>query len=187
MTVTTQEDLRKAAKEVADEYQLPIGTVTGSMKRAKNVTSKTFGITVLDGYDEDGRPLLSVSNLIYRNTPIPTECTEQYATITAKQQIVVVELVENSYDAPEKGMAETFVDLEQVTPLWNGELPVKPDLPIYSPIEVTFRVDANGRLFIIAYDPASGGKIQKAIPELDSQAATKMLEVTKRTTGLIVE
>jgi len=181
LTVATQEDLRNAAKQVADEYQLPIGTVTGSMKRAKNVTSKTFGITVLDGYDEDGRPLLSVSNLIYRNTPIPTECTEQYATITAKQQIVVVELVENSYD---EGMV---VDVDQTTALWNGELPVKPDLPIYSPIDVTFRVDANGRLFIIAYDPASGGKIQKAIPELDSQAAARMLEVTKRTTGLIVE
>jgi len=181
LTVATQEDLRNAAKQVADEYQLPIGTVTGSMKRAKNVTSKTFGIMVLDGYDQDGRPLLSVSNLIYRNTPIPTECTEQYATIAAKQQIVVVELVENSYDEG------AVVDVDQTTALWNGELPVKPDLPIYSPIDVTFRIDANGRLFIIAYDPASGGKIQKAIPELDSQTAAKMLEVTKRTTQLIVE
>jgi len=161
--------------------------VTNSMKRAKNVTSKTFGITVLDGYDEDNRPLLSVSNLIYRNTPIPTECTEQYATIAAEQQIVVVELVENSYDVPAKGVPEPFVDLEQTTVLWNGELPIKPDLPIYSPIDVTFRIDENGRLYIVAYDPASGGKIEKAIPEMDSQTAERMLEVTKRTTQLIVE
>ena len=157
------------------------------MKRAKNVTSKTFGIMVLDGYDDDGRPLLSVSNLIYRNTPIPAECTEQYATIAAKQQIVVVELVENSYDASEKGTPEPFVDVDQTTSLWNGELPVQSDLPIYSPIDVTFKVDVNGRLFIVAYDPASGGKIQKAIPELDAQTAANMLEVTKRTTALIVE
>ena len=187
LTVATQEDLRNAAKEVAEEYQLPINTVTGSMKRAKNVTSKTFGIMVLDSYDEDGRPHLTVSNLIYRNTPMPAECTEQYATIAAKQQVVVVELVENSCDAPEKGMMEQLVDVDQTTSLWNGELPIKPDLPIYSPIDVTFRVDVNGRLFIIAYDPASGGKIQKSIPEMDDQKVTAMLEVTKRTTALVVE
>jgi len=187
LTIATQEELRNAAKQVADEYQLPINTVTNSMKRARNVTSKTFGITVLDGYDEDGRPLLSVSNLIYRNTPIPTECVEQYATIADKQQIVVVELVENSCDAPAKGEVEPFVDLDLTTSLWNGELPVKPDLPMYSPIDVTFKVDANGRLFIVAYDPASGGKIQKAIPELDAQAAERMIEITKHTTQLTVE
>jgi len=181
LTTATTEELKNAAKQVADEYQLPINTVTGAMKRAKNVTSKTFGITVLDGYDEDGRPLLSVSNLIYRNTPLPAECTEQYATIAAKQQVVVVELVENSYD---KG---AVVDLEQTTSLWNGELPVQADLPIYSPIDVTFRVDADGRLFIIAYDPASGKKIQKAIPEMDAQTAARMLAVTKHTTQLVVE
>jgi len=188
LTVATQEDLRNAAKQVADEYQLPVSTVTSSMRRAKNVTSKTFGIMVLDGYDEENRPLLSVSNLIYRNTPIPTECTEQYATIAAKQQIVVVELVENSCDAPAPGSPfAPVVDVDQTTTLWNGELPIQPDLPIYSPIDVTFRVDVNGRLFIIAYDPASGGKIQKAIPEMDAQTAANMLEVTKRTTTLIVE
>ena len=187
LTAATQDDLRNAAKQVADEYQLPIKTVTSSMKRARNVTSKTFGITVLDGYDEDGRPLLSVSNLIYRNTPIPTECTEQYATIAAKQRIVVVELVENSYDAPTKGEAEPLVNLDLTTSLWNGELSVKPDLPIYSPIDVTFRIDVDGRLHLIAYDPASGGKIQKTIPEMDSQTADRMLAVTKHTTGLIVE
>ena len=187
LTVATQEDLHHAAKEVADEYQLPIVSVTGSMRRARNVTSKTFGIMVLDGYDDHNRPLLSVSNLIYRNTPIPTECTEQYATIADKQQIVVVELVENSCDAPENGAPESFVDIDQTVSLWNGELPVRPDLPIYSPIDVTFKIDVNGRLFIVAYDPASGGKIQKAIPELDSLAEARMLEVTKRTTELVVE
>ena len=142
---------------------------------------------VLDGYDDHNRPLLSVSNLIYRNTPIPAECTEQYATIADKQQIVVVELVENSCDAPESGAPESFVDIDQTVSLWNGELPVRPDLPIYSPIDVTFKIDVNGRLFIVAYDPASGGKIQKAIPELDSLAEARMLEVTKRTTALVVE
>ena len=187
LTTATQDDLQKAAKQVAAEFQLPIRTVTDAMKRAKNVTSKTFGITVLDGYDEDGRPLLSVSNLIYRNTPYPAECTEQYATIAPKQQIVVVELVENSCDAPAKGEPEPFVDLEQTTSLWNGELPIKPDLPIYSPIDVTFRIDADGRLHIIAYDPASGGKIQKSIPEMDSHTAARMLEVTRRTRELCVE
>ncbi|MDR1492427.1 MAG: Hsp70 family protein [Planctomycetaceae bacterium] len=178
-------DVAAAAEQVAAENGYSLEVVTNALKRAKNVSSKTFGITVLDGYDEKGNPQLSVSNLIYRNTPLPAEKTEQYATIAANQTIVVVELVENSCDAPRQGQQEPVIALEETASLWNGELPVKPNLPQYSPIDVTFRIDENGRLIIIAYDPASGGKLEKSIPDQDHFSTAQA--ATKRCRDLIVE
>ncbi|GHT21140.1 molecular chaperone DnaK [Planctomycetales bacterium] len=176
-----------AAKQVADENGYTLEVVSNATKRAKNVASKTFGITVLDGYDDENRPILSAANLIYRNTPLPAEVTEQYATIARNQTIVVVELVENSCDAPPKGQPEQAVDLAETTALWNGELPVKPGLPQYSPIDVTFRIDENGRLIIIAFDPASGGKLYKAIPELDEAKSRELETVSQKSRELTVE
>ncbi|MDR1384805.1 MAG: Hsp70 family protein [Planctomycetaceae bacterium] len=178
-------DVTMAAKQVAEENSYSLDIVKNSLKRAKNVSSKTFGITILDGYDEDGRPLLSFSNLLYRNTPLPAEKTEQYATIAANQTTVVIELVENSCDAPRQGEQEPIIALEETTSLWNGELPVQPNLPQYSPIDVTFRIDENGRLTISAYDPASDKKLEKSIPDQDMSLTAQA--ATKRSLELIVE
>ncbi|MDR2641162.1 MAG: Hsp70 family protein [Planctomycetaceae bacterium] len=189
LTVETAspEELEVASKQVADENNYTLEVVTNATKRAKNVSSKTFGITVLDGYDAKGQPLLSVSNLIYRNTPLPAERSEQYATIADKQQIVVVELVENMSDAPLPGQPEPVVNLDSTESLWNGELPVKPNLPKYSPIDVTFRIDENGRLTLIAYDPASNGKLEKTIPEQNADTQANMEKVTLLSRALIIE
>ena len=189
LTVDTAspDEMLLATRQVAEESGYLPETVGNAAKKATNVTSKTFGITVLDGYDDDGRPILSVSNLIHRNTPLPAQCKEQYATIADKQSIVVVELVENSCDAPNPNQAETMIPLEETTSLWNGELPVKPDLPKYSPIDITFQIDENGRLHLIAYDPASGQMLRKSIPEQDARQQAAMETVTAHSRELIVE
>jgi molecular chaperone DnaK (HSP70) len=181
----TPADWAAASKQVADEFGYTLETVSNAKKRARNVSSKTFGITVLDGYDATNKPQLSASNLIYRNTPLPAERTEQYATIADKQLIVVVELVENSMDAPSGGQSEPVIPLEEMATLWKGELPVMPNLPKYSPVDVTFRIDENGRLLIVAYDPASGGKLVKVIPEEDK--STNALVVTEKSKALVIE
>jgi molecular chaperone DnaK (HSP70) len=189
LTVETasSEELKAASKLVADENGYTLEIVTNATKRARNVVSKTFGITVLDGYDAKGQPQLSVSNLIYRNTLLPAECSEQYATIADKQQIVVVELVENMSDAPSPGQPEPIISLDNTTSLWKGELPVKPNLPKYSPIDVTFRIDENGRLILTAYDPASNGKLEKAIPDQNADTQAVMEKVTLHSRALLVE
>ncbi|MDR3232269.1 MAG: Hsp70 family protein [Planctomycetaceae bacterium] len=176
-----------AVKQVADENGYSLEVVSNSMTRAKNVASKTFGITVLDGYKENNTPLLSVSNLIYRNTPLPAEVTQQYATIAKDQRVVIVELVENSLDVPPADAPEQIVDLDLTTALWAGELPVQPNLPQYSPLDVTFRINADGQLIISAFDPASGGKLYKAIPEIDEAKKREIELVSQKSRELTVE
>jgi molecular chaperone DnaK (HSP70) len=144
-----------AAMVGSEKYKIP----------TKNVASKTFGITVLDGYNADHTPILSVCNLIYRNTTLPFEKTEKFATIADDQQIVVVELLENNIDAPNVNSVESKETPDGMNVLWNGELPLKPDMPKHSKIDVTFRIEKDGRLFAKAYDPETGNYIDKIIPE----------------------
>ncbi|MGL6225182.1 MAG: Hsp70 family protein [Thermoguttaceae bacterium] len=187
LETATAQDLQSVSQSLVDEYQYSLEVVRGAMKRTQNVSSKTFGIMVLGDYDESGRPVLSVSNLIYRNTPLPIECKAQYATIADQQSIVIIELIENSCNAPIPPQEEPSVSLEETTTLWKGELPIKPDLPKYSPIDVTFQMDEEGRLSLLAYDPASGGMLRKTIPEQDRQMLAVMNQVTEKTRELVVE
>ena len=136
----------------------------------RNVSSKTFGITVLDGYDSNQVPQLSVTNLVYRNTSLPVEVSEQFGTIAENQKIIVVELVESNHDKPENGDEESIIDIKEVNPLWAGDLLIQPGLPKNSLVDITFRININGQLEISAYDPASGNKIYKAIPEVNVDA-----------------
>jgi molecular chaperone DnaK (HSP70) len=176
-----------AKKQVADENGYSLEVVSNATKRARNVASKTFGITVLEGYDANNQPQLAVSNLIYRNTPLPAEFKTRFATITKDQQQVIVELVENSVDAPSAGSPEQVIELDGTTALWAGDLPVQPNLPQYSPVEVSFRINENGQLLISAYDPASGGKLHKAIPELDEAKSRELEIVSQKSRELTVE
>jgi molecular chaperone DnaK (HSP70) len=179
--------LDAAKKQVADENGYTLESVNNAIKRARNVTSKTFGITVVESYDANNQPQLACNNLIYRNTPLPVEVKTQYATIAKDQQIVVVELVENGEDAPPTGSPEQVIALERTTTLWNGDLPVKPNLPQYSPVDVTFRINENGQLIIEAFDPASGGKIRKAIPEIDNTKKQELDIISQKSRELVVE
>ena len=180
-------ELKEAEKKVAEEHGYQLEIVSRATTKARNVSSKTFGIVVLDDFDDKGNPKLTVSNLIYRNTPLPAECKQTYATITNNQKMVVVELVENMCDAPLQGMAEPVVEVSDSVSLWDGDLPIQPGLPIHSPIEVTFRIDEDGRLTLIAYDPASGGKLEKHLPEKSAEYELESRKVTERSRALVVE
>jgi molecular chaperone DnaK (HSP70) len=187
LETASQAELRDAEKKVAEEQGYQLEIVSRATARAVNVSSKTFGIVVLDNFDDKGNPLLTVSNLIYRNTPRPAERKQTYATIAPNQRMVVVELMENMCDAPAEGMPEPIVPVSDSVSLWDGDLPIQPGLPIHSPIEVTFRIGEDGRLCLIAFDPASGGKLEKHLPEKSADYEQETRKVTERSRALVVE
>ena len=183
----SQAELKEAGQKVAEEHGYTLEIVSRAMTKARNVSSKTFGIVVLDDFDAKGSPQLAVSNLIYRNTPLPAESRQTFATIADNQNMVVIELVENMCDSPAEGMPEPIVEMADTVSLWDGDLPIKPRMPVYSPIEVTFRIDENGHLSLIAYDPASGGKLEKSLPEKSAQYEQELQKVTEKSRDLIIE
>ena len=91
----TEEEKRKAVLLVADETGVAPEIVQEAMREVRNVSSKTFGLVSVDSSDRE-----VVSNIIYRNTPIPYESTRTFYTMVDNQTGVHIRLMENMSDAP---------------------------------------------------------------------------------------
>lgn len=93
----SESEKRAAVEKVAEETGYSTAVVSGALRNIRNVSSKTFGFVAL----ETDTNIEKVSNMIYRNTPIPCEYTTLFFTVVKNQISVLVELMENMSDAPQ--------------------------------------------------------------------------------------
>jgi molecular chaperone DnaK (HSP70) len=162
--------LREAQKQVAGKFALPAATVEkASGTKITNVTSKTFGIVSLvqvslpstarsisttatsathSSSAAGERRVEMVVNLIKRNDPVPADVTQTFGTVEDDQRTVEVRLMENL------DLRET-TDPASATEIGKAELKMPPRLPAGSPIQVTFRLNDQGRLEVEATEPTS--------------------------------
>jgi molecular chaperone DnaK (HSP70) len=89
-----------------------------------------------------------VANLIKRNQKVPADVTQQFYTLEHDQQNVLVQLMENS-------SLQDSEELGNSTKLSEGTLPLPPGMPADTPIEVTFKLNNQGRLEVTAIEPKS--------------------------------
>ena len=138
-------------------------SVADALKTVFNVASKSFGTSAIPREKPELGPRLY--NLIYRNTRIPMEVTQSFATICDNQERVSFDVLENSADKPvgdaEIAKVNRFgIEVLEGTELWKDELPLPPGMKKDSELQVTFAMDANGLLKVICRDPKSGRKIE---------------------------
>lgn len=115
-------------------------------QQVKNVASKSVGLVVVDRSHESG---LQVSFLIRSNaTTLPASGKSTFFTAENNQDGAHIRVMEQS------GQAES-PRVEHNTPLVDDELPLPPNLPQNSPIEISFSLTDDGRLEITALDPNS--------------------------------
>ena len=150
------------AKQQLVEEGYSLESVADALKTVFNVASKSFGTSAIPREKPELGPRLY--NLIYRNTRIPMEVTQSFATICDNQERVSFDVLENSADKP-VGDAEIEVnrfgiEVLEGTELWKDELPLPPGMKKDSELQVTFAMDANGLLKVICRDPKSGRKIE---------------------------
>lgn len=124
-----------------------IGRLLG-LVRTSNVNAHSLGVVA-----EDRKGRKRVVRLIPRNTRLPAQKEKCFATVTENQKRVVVQIVE--------GESESVEDCVQIGTCLIESLPA--GLPMGSPIEITFRYDGSGRLFVQAVHLTSGAWAQTSI------------------------
>ncbi|KAG8714264.1 ATPase with role in protein import into the ER [Ceratobasidium sp. 395] len=105
-----------------------------------DVCSFTLGIKTTGG---------AFNQLVARNTPIPVQKSELFSTATDNQRTVLIEVLQE-----DPNLAEP---LGPYVPLGTFRLTgIPPSVRGVPQIQVTFDIDANGLLTVVAYDKDSG-------------------------------
>jgi molecular chaperone DnaK (HSP70) len=141
---------------VAEDTGYSLSDVQRSRIRIKNVTSKSFGIIAHDSNDQE-----VVFNLILKNTDVPTNITKTFGTAIDDQEAVSIQIMENESN-------ETIAPPEQALVIGTAVLNLPPGLSADTPIDITFKMNEEGRLEITAIEPTASRRTVRAIMKTTS-------------------
>lgn len=181
-TGKTEEEVQQEHLEIPDEIAQEVAFDTGftlaAVKRSKvtirNVVSKSFGVVALNPDHKE-----VVVNLILKNTTVPADVTERFGTHEAKQETVEIRIMENE-------VSDKNLEPEQAIEIGTAILDLPPNLPAQSPIDITFRLNEEGRLEMTAVEVTEARKVSVTI-ETSSVIQGEALEEAKaRSQNLII-
>ncbi len=160
----------RAERAVADELgmRLPALKKLNDM-RVTNVVSHSFGVVAVK--DEASGLVEFISNLVLAQEPLPAKRTREYGTLVDNQREVHLRIMEST------ARADEIDDLDEGSEVGDAMLPMAPNLPANSPIEVTFELNTQGRLHITGKDLATGGRTVTAT--IETNRALNEEEVAK--------
>jgi molecular chaperone DnaK len=144
-----------AQREVATAHGLALAGLKQIVERSiVNVASKSFGIVTTE---DDAARREYVTNLVAADDQVPCEVSQQFHTLDEGQTDIELRVMENQIRTGSGGR----VELAQCPPLPLGtaELTFARALPKGSPVEVTFRLAADGCLTLHARDLTTGREI----------------------------
>lgn len=149
------EEVREAAERtVAAQHGLALpGLRNLARTRVENVTSKSFGIVVMDPDVDDER----VNNLVVVNDSVPRTANKQFVTFADNQDGVTLRCMENTEAL---GADDALLMLESSTEVGVTELKFARSLPQGSPIEVTFSLAEDGLLAVHGKDLTTNQEIE---------------------------
>lgn len=158
--------IEKAAKKVADDTGYTLAAVKASNIRVVNVVSKSFGVVT---YNNEGNQV--IYNLIIKNSEVPAEFRERFGTHEENQENVLIKVVENE-------LSDRIVALEYGKEIGEAELILPENLPGNSPIDITFRLNEEGRLEITGIEAVEKREVKASI-ETSSVIKGEELEEAK--------
>ncbi len=142
--------LEEVEQLVAEDTGYSVEDVRKSKVKIQNVTSKSFGIIAHDSKDEE-----VVFNLILKNTNVPNVITKTFGTAIDDQEAVSIKIMENN-------SSETIAPPEQAIVIGTAILNLPPGLEADTPIDITFKINEEGRLEITAIEPTESRRTVKA-------------------------
>ncbi|NLF67671.1 MAG: Hsp70 family protein [Candidatus Anammoximicrobium sp.] len=125
-----------------------------------NVNSHTLGVL---GIDLESR-LTRRKVMIPRNTPLPASVTRKFQTSKDGQKDVIIPVVEGGTDTGE--------GCTHIGRLAVADLP--PDLPVGTPVRVTFQYGQDGRLTVRATLPAAGREAQLTLERASGMSEAEL-------------
>ena len=146
--VITLEDVKKAARDVANETGYTLPGVESSMLKVKNVTSKSFGIVAHNPKNEE-----IVFNIVLRNTTVPIARKQIFYTAVENQKSVLIRSMESETSKVE-------IPVSSAVEIKMAVLNLPPKLPVDLPIEITFVLNEEGRLLITALETKESRQIE---------------------------
>ncbi len=160
--------VEEAQKEVAQDQGLTLpGLKEVVEKEITNVTSKSFGIVVMNSQDRE-----VVTNLIEIDDQVPRTNTQQFGTYAEGQIQVDLRCMENKLN----GQGE--IELGDCAQLGKAVLELGRPMPQGSPIEITFQLAADGLLSLRGRDVESGNEVDARF-ETESVMSREEVEVAK--------
>jgi molecular chaperone DnaK (HSP70) len=153
--VAEDEDLDSVLGEVeelvAEDTGYSLSDIRRSQVKIKNVTSKSFGIIAHDSKDKE-----VVFNLILKNTDVPNVITKTFGTAIEDQEAVSIQIMENE-------SSDTIARPEEAVVIGTAILNLPSGLAADTPIDITFRINEEGRLEITAVEPTESRRTVKAV------------------------
>ena len=161
----------RAVQHIAQETGLHISSIVKSIQtQVINVVSHSFGIVATD--IRNNKQI--ISNFVLLNNPLPITKTRLYRTAEEYQQNVSIQVMENTMDC------ERVDDLTLGEEIGHAILYLPPHLPQYSLIEVTFTLQQDGRLHIMACEPSSKMEIDVEIKPVCGIQPREFQQAVKR-------
>jgi molecular chaperone DnaK (HSP70) len=161
----------QAEKQVALDHGLALpGLQKLARQKIQNVTSKSFGIVVMDPAVDDER----VNNLIVVDEAVPKSISKQFGTYRDDQEGVSIRCMENIERA---GPGDPPLGLETSSEIGSAELRFTRALPKASPIEITFALGEDGLLTVQGKDLTTH---QHIAAEFRTSAVLSQEEVEKK-------
>ena len=149
--------IEKAQSEVAQAHGLSLpGLKAVVEKKITNVTSKSFGVVVMNPQHRE-----VVANLIEIDDAVPKTITNTFGTFDEGQIQVDLRCMENS-------LAQREVELGDCKELGQAVLAFAKPLPKDSPVEITFELGPDGLLKLHGRDLTTG-------KEIDAQFQTQSI------------
>jgi molecular chaperone DnaK len=178
LTLVNTATVERAQEEVAIEggYRLPAVRKMVEQK-VTNVSSHSFGIIALDRKTDAE----VITNLVLTNEPLPRTNTRTFNTRDHHQELVALRIMETTTTAERVDdlgegiqIGEAILDIEELA------------LPKDAPIEVTFELNQQGRLYVIGREPSSGRIVEATIETASGISSAELEEAKSRSRQVVI-
>lgn len=172
-----------ATKEInADDYKEELAvqpemmSIGGKTRKVVVATTKSFAIEVLINGES------KCCNMIIKNEPMPDgsiSVTKEFGTNVANQESAELVVYESDF------MEETF-DVDKDFVLGTATLELPENLPVGSPIQVTFTLSTEGILEVSGVDKTTGREVHATMQAKGIMAEEKVDELKEKSKQMVV-